>query len=378
MGEYLGKYKPPINLNTVANKILTKPTQFLPRYAIITQEVQFPDVSFYQKEIDYSIMSTKTGAIIIRAGQGEWVDQQFERNYAEAKRVGLSVGIYWFYDGRVSPGKQAAFLIELLRGKSIDMEVFADWERNYGGAYEGLSNVVAFMQTIERAGLNIRDVGMYTGYYWFRANSNPITHSSQYAYLKTKSLWEAWYTSNPENVLIPAPWASLTHWQFGTPAVNWGQQTLELDMNYFNGSKTEFTMRYGAPTGEPLNYYELRSNASGQYRSIRQQTDYPAIPHIMGTKINQINAGSLAKAYEADSYTYESDVFISGVLRAKAGDKWWKTFEVNGAPYIGWVAETHLGIRYLNLTFKSVEPPPSEEYIIHYKEGVARKFIPTT
>src|SRR3990167_3108577 len=126
-GEFLNQAQR-INANTIINRLLTKDRRFLPA-ATITREVQFPDVSYYQQEVDYSIMSTKTSAIILRAGQGEWPDSQFERNYAEATYTGLKKGVYWFYDGRYSPAEQADLLISLLWNKTLEMEVFIDWER---------------------------------------------------------------------------------------------------------------------------------------------------------------------------------------------------------------------------------------------------------
>lgn len=243
-GQFLRDYQPPrVSLNATVNYFLAKPTVLRPT-ALITQEVAFPDVSFYQGEINYEVMSLNTDAIILRAGQGRWKDEQFERNYAEAKRVGLLVGVYWFYDGRVSPGEQAALLISMLQDKYLELEVFIDWERNYGGAHEGLRNVVAMMQVVEAAGLMIKDVGLYTGYYWFRSNSNTVANAGQYSYLSRKPLWEAWYTNNASQVLIPAPWTSLFHWQWGTPSVAWGQKSIEIDMNFFNGTTLEFRQRY--------------------------------------------------------------------------------------------------------------------------------------
>ena len=118
-GEFLNQ-APRINANTIINRLFTRSKRFLPD-ATITREVQFPDVSYYQEEVDYSIMSTKTDAIIIRAGQGDWPDSQFERNYTEATYHGLKRGVYWFYDGGFSPASQANLLISLLWNKTIDM-----------------------------------------------------------------------------------------------------------------------------------------------------------------------------------------------------------------------------------------------------------------
>lgn len=273
-GDFLRTYKPRTNLNTLIHD-LTMPSRmaFLPT-ADITTVVQFPDTSFYQKEIDFEIMRNHTRAIILRGGQNVWPDDQFERSYAEAKRCGLLVGLYWFFDDRASPGAQADKLREVAEGKTFELEAFIDWENTYGGAHKGLKEAVSMMQRVESFNLDVKDVGMYTGYYWFRANSNPIRDASQYAYLKNKPLWLAWYTNNPSNVLVPAPWSKLTHWQFGTPIVAWGQKTKELDMNFYNGSQVEFDDRYIVlQAGEQMNYITTTDAKLWRYSNGTSQID---------------------------------------------------------------------------------------------------------
>lgn len=342
--------RPSLNLNTLINWITTKPTKFEPS-AAITRVVQFPDVSFYQGDINYSIMCMQTEAIIIRAGQNLWPDDQFERNYLEAKKCGKKVGVYWFYDDRVDPGRQAALLLSLLDGKTFEMEVFIDWENSYGGRFGDLSQVVAMMEIIDQAKqdglIDIKDVGMYTGYYFFRGHSNAARHASQYAYLKNKPLWLAWYTNNPDNVLIPAPWTKLTHWQFGTPVVSWGQATREIDMNFFNGTRIEFDTRYTIGEPPPMSdSVKLESNSTTN-RSIRRPTMYPNIPHIVGASFSSLLAGTSILTGATDFYKYSSNVTYNGIVQAFANDIWWKVL-VNGEE--GWIAEIHKGTRYLRVT----------------------------
>lgn len=378
MGEFLRYYKPPlINFHILINALARRQKEII-SFADITTQVKFPDVSFYQGEINFDVMQIKTPAIILRVGQNLWIDEQFERNYSESTRVGMVKGAYWFYDDRKSPGEQAELLISLLSNKTFEMEVYIDWENTYGGQFKGLNNVVAMMQAVEKVNLNIKAVGLYSGYYWFKANSNPITNASQYAYLSIHPFWEAWYTNNPANVLIPAP-LKLTHWQFGTPTVDWGQETLELDMNYHNGTQEEFDERYQGVEMPTEPYYELRPNVSGEYRSLRGDTDYPAVPHIYGvtSSTNRILAGNSAKALPNDFYVYQSNVSIDGVLRALAGDKWWLVYEANGTtfPTKKWVAEIHLGRTYLTLNLIG-DVPPVEPEIVHvietYSDGKIR------
>ncbi len=246
LGEFINSYKPStLNVHRVVNYLLTSPKVF--QSAIIQQTKSFPDVSFYQQDIDWNIMRTHTDAAIIRAGQNLWPDTEFVRNWKEAKRVGIKRGVYWFYDDRTSPGNQANLLISLLKDDLPEMEVWCDWEKSFGGSYGSLANVVAFMQAVEKA-IPVK-MGMYTGYYWFVDHSNAITNYSQYNYLKTKPLWLAWYAA-AEIVKIPAPWTSLLVWQYGTPAIGsiYGVKTLEIDMNYFNGTQRDFDARYLSDT----------------------------------------------------------------------------------------------------------------------------------
>src|SRR5688572_30439828 len=237
-------------INTAINYALTRPVKAFPASAVIVTEKDIPDVSFWQGEIDYIIMSSKTDALIMRSGQRDWVDRQFGNNYSRSKSKGMIRGIYDFYDDTVSPRTHVDRIVNQIGTDLPEMEMYIDWERSYGGQFSGLQNVVATMQSLEdRLGVT---AGMYTGYYWFRAKSNPITHASQYNYLKNKPLWLAWYTNNPVDVLIPAPWTHLTLWQYGTPAEDYGQDgTIEIDKNFFNGTLRSFYDRYGVFTPTP-------------------------------------------------------------------------------------------------------------------------------
>jgi hypothetical protein len=256
MGDGLRAGEETSTFHTAINNLLTYSRIASPQGAVIVQQKKIPDVSFYQGVVNWDVMRTKTDAVIIRAGQNIWVDKQFVRNWAEARRVGMFRSSYWFYDDRISPRRQADIWIGLLKGDKPEMEIWVDWEINYGGAYQGLARVCEMMQYMEAAGYT---VGIYTGYYFFRANSNAITNAAQYNYLRTRLLWEAWYTNNAGIVLIPAPFTSLYLWQFGTPsAIGWGVQSLEIDMSYINLTEAQFYDKYGGaippPNGGTVNY----------------------------------------------------------------------------------------------------------------------------
>lgn len=206
--------------------------------------VEFPDESYWGGLVDFNKFATKTKAAIFRLGQGMVKDREWERNYEEAKARGIKVGAYHFYDGSVTPQAQAGFVVDALKGKQLDMELFADYERNTG-AYPGLSNVVKFMQSVEGK-ITAKDVGLYSGYYWLIENSNAQRHAAEFAYLRRKPLWLGWYASAAA-VKIPRPFETWTHWQYGTPSrgYEFGVNKIEIDINLHNGNALQFANRYG-------------------------------------------------------------------------------------------------------------------------------------
>jgi len=229
----------------------------------------FADVSFYQAGMDWSRYPHR--AAIIRIGQNVWKDSSFETFYTDARKAGKVLGGYWFYDDRVSPSAQANVLINAMLGKSFEMELFIDYEKVYGGAYQGIGNVIALMQLVEANGVKCKAVGMYTGYYFMYDNAHPTI--TQKNYLAARPLWLAWYAS-PGTVRVPEPWGTWTHWQYGTPVADWGQPTQEIDANRHNGSSNDFAIRYLGGSVPPDNggtvktyYLSVTADPAKQFRN---------------------------------------------------------------------------------------------------------------
>jgi GH25 family lysozyme M1 (1,4-beta-N-acetylmuramidase) len=229
-GRYLRNYQPRTTIHSVVNRLVSKPATFKPAAAFLGAG-NWADVSFYQGRINWLVMKSKASKVIIRAGQNEWVDSRFRDNWPQSKQAGFFRECYFFYDGRVSPSAQLITLKSALAGDMPEGAIWVDWERSYSGGHEGLRNVVAFMQAIEAAFPGV-DVGLYTGYYFFRENSNPIWNAAQYRYLAERKLWLAFY-ADPSDVLVPPPWTKPHYHQWGTPPVGkeWGVETIEIDLN---------------------------------------------------------------------------------------------------------------------------------------------------
>ena len=253
MGQFIPTHRrEPMNPNAMIHAMLTpaRPMQRVVESAAITKGKEFPDVSYYQGLMDWDKFRLMNDAVIIRAGQRLYEDAQFARNWSEARARGLIRGSYWFYDDRADPLQQAQLWINLLGNDRPEMECWVDWETFYGGTFGGLANVVKLLKAMQAAGFK---VGLYTGYYFFINNSNPVTHAKEYDYLKALPLWLAWYTLDPSIVLVPNPWNMIWLWQYGTPAVGaqHGAATSVIDMNWFNGTADSFYYYYGQALPQP-------------------------------------------------------------------------------------------------------------------------------
>lgn len=358
MGEGIRNFGSTRTAHSIYNDMFGKSSRVaFQRSAVVVQQKKIPDVSFYQGVIDWDVMRLKTDAVIIRAGQNEWIDSRFVFNWAEAKRVGMKRGVYWFYDGRKSPGSQADLLVSLIRGDPPELETITDWERNYGGPHEGLPNVVAMMQRVETL-LPATKSMLYTGYYWFRGNSNSMTNASQYDWLKNKSLHLAWYTENASVVLIPAPWINLLYWQFGTPSsAGYGVQSLEIDMNFINMTEAEFAARYGGaeppppPNGGTMEDRYYRSNVSLNIRSSAEN---------LGT-INDI--GDLTIGYIVHSV---EEVVSSGITWKRIDKIYKGEWVIPPLPFQSasptgqyWVAEKGLTVYMVEVANPTPNPSPA-------------------
>lgn len=219
----------------------------------------FPDVSRWQLDINFDVMRTKTNYIILKSSQANYADPKITRNISESNRVGLPYGLYHFYDDRFSPSVQAETFARLSSGA---VELWCDWESTYGGQYKSIRDVVAFMERVED--LTGKEVGMYTGYYWFVDNSTYVT-AAQFRYLSERPLWLAWYTNDHtpkeiERVKIPKPWVEMEIWQYGTPAIGYemGAQTAEIDMNLRLGDSPDVKSTLTADFGGRKVVYNQR------------------------------------------------------------------------------------------------------------------------
>jgi lysozyme len=270
-GKYLREYE---GVRYSLTEWALKPLDNIYRIIIPSLAEEFADVSFYQAVVNWSLYKQQARAAILRLGQHTWPDAEFEYNYALCKQLQIAVGGYFFFDDRASPQQQVDLIIQLMQGKTFELELFVDFEVSYGGAYKGLANAVKLMKLLDAANLKVKAIGMYTGYYYFTEHSNPVDNAAEYTYLKNKPLWLAWYAA-ASIVKVPAPWSDWTHWQYGTPEKAMGQPTIEIDMNKANATPAEFTVKYlgGGSTPPPTTGGQMKGTVKTGYSiNVRDRT----------------------------------------------------------------------------------------------------------
>ena len=158
------------------------------------------DVSYYQKEINWEkVADAGFDFAMIRLGYRAadsgrlHTDSRFRENLKEAKRAGLSVGVYFFSQAVTTEEavEEAKYVIRRIRGSGIKYPVVFDMEPVSGSdRIEHLASIEkteiadAFCQVIEKNGYTAMIYG----------NPSWLTGHLQMEYLTDYPLWIAHYT----------------------------------------------------------------------------------------------------------------------------------------------------------------------------------------
>lgn len=297
------------------------------------------DISFYQdnpstlRQVDFNTMrGAGASFVIIRAGQNTWVDSDFAFNWSEAKGK-LPRGSYWYYDSRSTPQSQARLWLSVLGGDLGELPLFADFEERYGGKYGGAGNFKIFIEEVKRLA-PAKEIIIYTAYYYWRETMgvNPVS----LAYWKQYKLWIANYGA--VSPLVPAPWTTWEFWQYidKGDGLKYGAESMNIDMNYFNGTQTDFDQRYGVTTTPPI--------------------VPPVTPTIEGKVItNAVKIRTSPMGAETGKYV----IFGNKITADKHEAQWLHLTSINGVPVTTeqWVS-AGVNQRYIKWNEVSVYTPP--------------------
>lgn len=154
------------------------------------------DVSVYQGQIDWTkVKQAGISFAILRIGYGMFENQKdvtFERNYTEATRVGIPVGVYLYsYAKSVDEAIQEAnVVLRWLNNRKLQLPVYFDIEdkTQQGLGRNVLNNMcIAFCDKIEQAGYW---AGIYSNKYWATSIISGAELAKKYTY------WVAQYANS--------------------------------------------------------------------------------------------------------------------------------------------------------------------------------------
>ena len=300
------------------------------------------DVSTWQGNIDWSkVKADGVQGAIIRAGFGKVAsqkDNKFERNYTNAKAVGMPIGAYWYsYATSVADAKkEAQVCLSILKGKQFEYPIYYDLEDpSMTGCGKSVLTQIAttFCETLESA-------GYYVGIY---SNPNWLKNYLNYNTVKKYTLWLAhWGVSEPSY--------ECGLWQYsssgsvsgisGRVDMNWGYQDFptEIKNGKFNGfgeaaepvqpvEPSKPATSNGFKVGDTVRVkkgaktYDGGSLASFVYdrdHKISELSGDRAVITYDGIVVAAVNTADLTKAGSASSPTKPSTPSTSGSI--KVGD----------------------------------------------------------
>ena len=196
------------------------------------------DISFYQRPdaIDYDLLAEQVSGVILRAAYSVYKDTAFDRHYQELTQRGVPVGAYHYIIGSQSMQAQADAFNVAVGLKDMRLGCWIDVE-------DTRPNTKLYRQNVLDYAALQPDMGIYTS----KGAWNAIMGG---AYLSTRKLWVAHYTTNPYP-LIPTGWDSWWLWQF-TSSGRLAGYAGNLDTNRFNGDDADFADWAGdLPIPEP-------------------------------------------------------------------------------------------------------------------------------
>ena len=187
------------------------------------------DVSRYQGEIDFEkVKAAGIHYVFVRATEGiTYQDSHFKDNFSAARKAGLAIGAYHFYETDDDPIRQLNNFTNLVDLQPGDLPPVVDIEKLHDNDNINLiKNIQAYLDGLEQH-YKIKPI-IYSGKNF--ANKY-ITTFSDYP------LWLAEYQSLYPT--LPQGWNKWTFWQFSQSGKIDGVIG-DVDVNRYNGEEASF------------------------------------------------------------------------------------------------------------------------------------------
>lgn len=222
-----------------------------PNKVLIVDISKWQDDPNTAKIVDFEkLKSNGVSGVIVKCGEANAIDRAFLSYVKAMDSANIPYGVYWYYNNKYSPKKQAQLFAQTLLDNKITpkLGMWLDLEDRNPGNYMGWKHWYDFlMEIISKIVLpkSIK-IGIYTGHYYFTEFTVQAgIPASSLSWFAQFPLWIASYGYNPR---ATKPWGDKwTLWQFTDllDGIRFGVESKELDGNYFNGTLKEFTEYFG-------------------------------------------------------------------------------------------------------------------------------------
>ena len=322
------------------------------------------DIYYDEYPVDFTGVDI---AILKASGKDAWgtryVDSKVFEYAGECFIRGIKIGLYHFLRPR-NIAEQAAMYLEVWDALGSDLPPIVDVEVNpllvAVGYATWASHIKTWLDLVEAH--TGRKPMIYTSQYFWGFTGNP-------SWANDYPLWVAFYPDYPDDfdapiiTRIPGNWQKWALWQYAEDGRSCGHRA-----NDYNLAAKWWLAELGEPT-PPITPPVIPPNGDTMTYSYTSQYNMslrPA-PHTSNDAQSQLAAGVTVFGDELHVYT---EPFLTSMI----GDKWLHVKEIAGSPVDYWVAVIHAGKVYGTLMGEG--EPPSDEYILHVKDGVTRKFVP--
>lgn len=242
------------------------------------------DISKWQDDpntletVDFvQLKSQGTAGVIVKCGEANAIDRAFISYVQEMKKYNIPFGVYWYYNNKYPPKKQAKLFVDTLIKNNVNpkLGMWLDLEDRNPGKYTGWKYWYDFLLQITNE-LPERIVGIYTGHYYFTEYTTLAGIPPQsLAWFAKFPLWIASYGSSPK---YTKPWGDdWLLWQFTDllDGIKFGVDSKELDGNYFNGDIKKFCNYFKIDDVSPQIRWLVRTiyEYSDGYQEIVEELD---------------------------------------------------------------------------------------------------------
>lgn len=317
-------------------------------------------------------------AVICKASEALFEDPTFASNWKQLGEKGIPRGAYHFFRYTKASADQAKFFVETVHKaggwKAGDVLVLDDEEEGHLSA----SAMLDFVWNVERM-TGIRPL-IYSRTLLLNALNLSKLSNTQRDYFRSISLWIAG-TFNDENkvdeydappsMFIPdqSRFGKVVLWQYGldiNPAGLMSGLPGGLDFNWVDPN---FFAEWKTKTGGPV----VNPDPSEEGESMIKIK-----PRAGATRLrtNHNTSAPVVDSYGPSDIVSGEEIWTAPAdgTEVRKGDQWLHVTQVNGMAKDGWMAITHKGVPISDIV--SQTPPVTEEYILHVKDGVQRKFFP--